>query len=229
MKKSSLLLSLGALALAGLSGQVFAQAAAPVAAPPTPPTFGAPVAGQCVLDTTNAIVTSKMGKAAIDRLGQLNGVVQSEITGLDTQLGADRKTLAAAQPAKTATQAVKDAFQTKAAAWEQRAQQLQGLAQQRDQELQYTRQAAMSAIFMKMVPQINAVVTAKGCSTVVSADSLVRYPVPGASDSQASFVYVNPAMDITSAVVQKLDATGELLPPFNRVDLSQQQGAAPAQ
>ena len=224
MKKSSLLITLSVLALAGVSGQVFAQAAP---ATPAPPTFGAPIAGQCVLDTNEAMSNSKMGKAAVDRLNQLNGVVQSEISGLSTQLDTDRKALQAAQPAKTATPAVVQAFQTKAQAWEQRAQQLQALAQQRDQEMQYTRQAAMSSIFMKMVPQISSVVTAKGCSTVVSADSLVRYPV-GSGETQSTFVYVNPAMDITSTVVQKLDATGELLPTFNRVDLSQQ-GAAPAQ
>ena len=231
MKKSSLLITLSVLAMAGVSGHVFAQTGAPAAAPavPTPPTFGAPVAGQCVLDANTAINSSKMGKAALDRLNQLGGVVQSEVTGLSTQLDTDRKALAAQQPAKTATAAVVQAFQAKANAWEERAQNLQNLVQQRNQEMQYTKQVAMSQVFMKMVPQINSVVTAKGCSTVVSADSLLHYEMNGANDTSSTFVYVNPAMDITNSVVQKLDATGELIPTFQRIDLSQQQGAAPAQ
>lgn len=226
MKKSSLLITFSVVALVGISGQAFAQTAA---APIAPPTFGAPTAGQCVFDTNAAINNSKMGKAALDRINQLAGVVQSELTTQGTQIDADRKALEAAQPPKTATAAVTQAFQVKAQAWEQRAQALQALVDQRQQEMQATKQVAFSNIFNRMVPQINAVVTAKGCSTVVSADSLVRYMPPGANDASQAVVYVNPAMDITSAVVQKLDATGELLPTFQRYDLSQQQGAAPAQ
>ena len=233
MKKSSLLITLSVLSMAAMTGQVLAQAAAPVAAPalPTPPTFGAPLAGQCVLDTGTAISDSAMGKAASTRLQQLGGIVQSELSTDETSLDTEGKALADQQKAATAptaTTAVKQAFSTKAQAWEQKRQILQAKAQQRQQEMQETAQSARQAIFVKMIPQINAVVTAKGCSTVVSADSLVSYTMPGANNTATSFVYVNPAMDITSAVVQKLDATGDVLPPFQRVDLSQQ-GAAPAQ
>jgi len=240
MKKSSLLITLSVVALAGLSSQVFAQAAKPVAAAPTapvqatptPPTFGAPITGQCVLDTTTAMANSAMGKAASDRLVQLKGVVDSELGQAGTALDAEYKALSDQQKAATAptaTAAVKQAWQAKASAWEQKRQAFQATVQQRNQEMQYTQQEVMQAVFQKMIPQINSVVTAKGCSTVVAADSLLHYDVNGANNTTSTFVYVNPAMDITSAVVQKLDATGELLPTFQRVDLSQQQGAAPAQ
>lgn len=235
MKKSSLLITLSVLSMAALTGQVFAQAAAPAApaapALPTPPTFGAPLAGQCVLDTSEAMANSAMGKAAVARLQQLQGVVDSELAPDSTALDTEYKSLSDQQKAATAptaTAAVKQAFAAKAQGWEQKRQAFQEKSQQRSQEMQYTQQGVMQAVFQKMIPQINAVVTAKGCSTVVAADSLLHYSVNGANNQPSTFVYVNPAMDITSAVVQKLDATGELLPTFQRADLSQQ-GGAPAQ
>ncbi len=243
MKKTQLLLIASVMVLAAATGQANAQAAKPAAAPaaaaaapaaptpPTPPTFGAPIAGQCVLDEQEGIATSAMGRAAADRLIQLKAIVDSELSNESQALETEYKTLSTTQKAQSATPAGKTAWEAKANAWGQKRQAFEAKVQQRSQEMQYTRQEVMQAIFQKMIPQINAVVTQKACSSVVSADSLLHYDMTSNTNgqqTQSSFVYVNPAMNITSAVVQKLDAAGEVLPAFDRVHLDDNQGRAPA-
>ena len=234
MKKTSLLLIVSAFALAtaAVSAQAATPAAAPMAAtapaPVTPPSFGAPVPGECVLDTQQAMGNSAMGKAASDRLVQLKAMVDSELSPEGTALETEYKTLAAQQKASSATAAGKAAWEQKAQGWSEKRDAFQRKVQLRQQEMQATQQEVLQAIFQKMIPQINAVVTQKSCSSVVSADSLLHYDTTsntGGAPVQSSFVYVNPAMDITTAVVAKLDSSGEFLPPFDRAHLDQQQGA----
>jgi Skp family chaperone for outer membrane proteins len=226
MKKANLFLIAGLAALT--AGVANAQT------PPTPPTFGAAIPGQCVLDEQAAMTNSAIGKAASQRLVQLKSVVDGELQQQGTALETEYKTLAAGQAAQSATPAGKTAWENKAQAWAKKRDAFQAKVQQRQQEMQYTQQEVMAAIFSKLIPNINAVVTQKGCSTVVSASSLLSYDstTPGADGKPVSskFTYVNPAMDITSAVVQKIDSTGELLPAFDRVSLDQPaaQGAAAA-
>ena len=220
MKHTKMLLLAGAAAL--VAGAAQAQTAA---TPPTPPTFGAPIQGQCVLDVQQAMVDSTMGKAAQDRLGQLKAVVDSELQQQASALEAEMKSLQAQQ--KTVTPATKSALEAKAQAWGQKRDAFQAKVQQRQQEMQYTQQETMAILFQKMVPHINSVVTAKGCATVVQADSLLHYDAPGANNGPSTtFVYANPAMNITSAVVQKMDTSGDTLPQIDRVSLDQQQAQA---
>ena len=224
MKKSSLFLIAGVLAMTvAVSAQAatpVATAAAPAAAPmtpPPPPTFGAPIAGECVLDMQGAIMQSAMGKAGIQRLTQLNAAVQAELSPEQDALETTYNQLVAQKKAAT-TPAQQKALQTAAQGFYEKRDALQAKGQQRQQEMQATQQKMMQTIGMKLIPQINAVVTQRGCSTVVSADAMVRY----GTGQDTSFTYVNPAMDITSAVVQKLDATGEVLPPFDREHMPDQ-------
>ena len=234
MKKASLfLIASAAVLMAGAGTQVLAQAAAPAAAPaaPTPPTFGAAVPGQCVLDEQTAMSTSNMGKSASDRLVQLKGQVDAELGAEGKAIEDEYKALAASQKTSDATPAGKTAWEGKAQAWEEKRQKFQAKVQQRNQEMQYTQQEVMQAIFQKMIPQINAVVTAKSCATVLSADSLLHYDMTAntnGSPTQTSFLYANPAMNITTDVVAKMNASGETLPAFDRVKLDQPAaGAAP--
>ncbi len=223
MKKSSLTLLVSVMALAGATAAV-AQTAAP-----TPPTFGTAVAGQCVLDEQTAMGTSNMGKAASDRLQQLKAAVDSELQPEATSLETEYKTLQTEQKTAT-TPAAKQAFDQKAAAWSDKRDQFQQKAQLRQQEMQVTQQQVLAAIFQKMIPSINAVVTQKQCATVMSADSLLHYEAPAATAGAepTSFVYANPASNITSDVVAKMNASGETLPAFDRAHLDQRGGAAPA-
>jgi Skp family chaperone for outer membrane proteins len=234
MKKASLfLIASAAVLMAGAGTQVLAQAAAPASAPaaPTPPTFGAAVPGQCVLDEQTAMSTSNMGKSASDRLVQLKGQVDAELGAEGKAIEDEYKALAASQKTSAATPAGKTAWEGKAQAWEEKRQKFQAKVQQRNQEMQYTQQEVMQAIFQKMIPQINSVVTAKSCATVISADSLLHYDMTANTNgaaTQTSFLYANPAMNITTDVVAKMNASGETLPPFDRVKLDQPAaGAAP--
>lgn len=232
MKKTSLFLIASAAVLMCGAGQAMAQAAAAAPTPPAPPTFGAAVPGQCVLDEQTAMSNSAMGKAASDRLVQLKGVVDSELGAEGKAIEDEYKQLTATQKTSAATPAGKTAWEGKAQAWEGKRQAFQAKVQQRNQEMQYTQQEVMQSIFQKMIPQINAVVTAKGCATVLSADSLLHYEMSAntnGSPTQTSFLYANPAMNITTDVVNKMNATGETLPSFDRVKLDQPAaGAAPA-
>ncbi len=223
MKKSSLTLLVSVLALAGATAAT-AQTA-PTA--PTPPTFGAPVPGQCVLDEQAALTTSNMGKAAIDRLGQLKSNVDAELQPEATALETEYKSLQVEQKAAQ-TPAAKTAFDQKAAAWSDRRDALQQKMQQRQQEMQVTQQQVFSAIGQKMIPAVNAIVTQKQCATVIASDSLLHYDAPAATGGEpVSIVYANPAMNITTDVVAKMNASGETLPPFERANLSRGP-AAPA-
>ncbi len=214
MKKTSLTLLVSVMALAG------ATAAVAQTTPPAPPTFGAAAPGQCVLDEQTALATSNMGKAASDRLQQLKAGVDSELQPEATALETEYKSLQAKQKAAT-TPALKQSFDQEAAAWSDRRDQFQQKAQQRQQEMQATQQNVLQMIFQKMIPSINTVVTQKQCSTVISADSLLHYEGPGASAGAdpVSFVYANPAENITANVVAAMNASGETLPPFDRAHL----------
>ncbi len=227
MKKSSLsLLAASAMALA-LAGSAYAQ----TAATPTPPTFGAPVAGQCVLDEQTALSTSDMGKAASDRLVQLKAQVDSELQPEATSIETEYKNLQQTQKTAAAAPATKTQWEQRAASWSDKRDQFQQKMQLRQQEMQATQQEVLQAIFQKMIPSINGVVTQKQCATVISADSLLHYDSASntnGQETQASFVYANPAMDITKDVVAKMNATGDRLPNFDRANLAQQQGAPAA-
>lgn len=230
MKKISFVALAGILAMTA-AGHALAQApaatpAAPAAAtPPTPPSFGAPVPGQCVLDTASAMATSKLGMQASNRLLQLKAQVDAELSGEGEAIQNEYSTLAASQKAQSATAAGKTAWEGKAQAWSQKRDAFQQKVQQRNQEMQYTQQEVMQVVFQKMIPRINDVVTQKSCSMVVQSDGLLHYDAPGPNNESTTFTYVNPAMDITTAVVQKMDAAGEQLPSFDRVHLDQQQAA----
>ncbi len=238
MKKSSLFIAAAAMALTALSAQAApapapaaAAPATPVAAPPPPPTFGAATQGQCVLDVSTAMATSKIGKSASDRLGQLGAVVKSELTTDDTNLSNEYKTLMAGQKAASATPAGKSQWDAKYQAFGQKYEDFQKKQQQRSQEMQLTQQSVMGWIFNQMIAPINQVVSARGCSTVINSDSLLHYSLPDSNgQAQADFLYTNPSMNITSDVVAKLDAANVTLPQFDRANLDQpaQGAAAPA-
>jgi Skp family chaperone for outer membrane proteins len=232
MKKSSLLLIASVLVMtAAASAQAATPAAPSVQAAPAmsapavvPPTFGAAIPGQCVLDEQAALASSKMGQAASGRLTQLAAMVKAELSPDNDRLNATVAALSAQQKAAT-TPALQKALDAKVQAFYADRDAFQKKADLRQQEMQATQQQVLQRIFQEMIPQINAVVTQRGCSTVTSADSLVHYEM-GTPQSPSNFLYVNPSMDITQAVVAKMDATGEILPAFERAHLDPSQAGA---
>lgn len=231
MKKSSLLIAAAVMAVTAFGAQAATPAApapAPAATtpPPPPPTFG--TSGQCVLDVNAAMQNSKLGQAAGARMEQLAGVVKSELDPKGAALQKDLDALKAAQTAASAanaTPAAKSAADAKLKTVGPEYDAFQQLTSQRKQELQYTQQQVLGWIFDQMVGPINQVVTARGCSMVITADSLLHVTTSDSTgQNQSEVLYANTSLNITNDVVAKLDAANIQLPQFDRADLSQQQG-----
>jgi outer membrane protein len=147
---------------------------------------GAPLAGICTYSAQVVLGTSTAGTAANQRLATLSQQVTSQLQSTASQLDADGKTLAAQKATLAAA-----VYQQKLAALQQRAQDLRTLAQTKNAQLERTRDIAVGQISAATIPLINAAVAAHRCSIVV--------------DKGATYT-VNPAMDITPEIVQKLNA-----------------------
>jgi Skp family chaperone for outer membrane proteins len=175
----------------------------PAAAAPNFPT-GAPIAGVCVLSNEGVVYGSTVGKFMISRLQQLSAQVDAELNGEQTQLQTDAKALEA-QRGK-----IPDAqFQQQGAAIQQRAGLLQRKAQLRQREVSATQEKALQRIGTEAEPIVRQTFQQRSCSLLFS---------------QSALVYPAPAMDITPAVIQGLNAKIQQF-PFDREHLDQQTGA----
>jgi outer membrane protein len=184
----------GAAALLMLSAvQASAQTAshkpaAPVAAPAgTTINYGPPITGVCVFSNEGALGLSSVGKAAATRLQQLRAQASAELSGEQASLQEDIKAFQAKRASLT-----QDQIQAQGAPLEERAQALNQKATQRQHELEYTAQHARARVEQAMEPLVRAVFEERHCSLLLSGDAVMA---------------ANPAMDITRAVVTRLDAT----------------------
>jgi outer membrane protein len=208
MKLSSFAaLGIGSLAALGCATSALAQAK-PAAAPAVAaPIITATVPGVCVLSREGLIGASTVGKYVQTRMGQLGNQVNAELSGEQTSLQADAKTLdgkkATLQPAQ---------YQQQGQALQQRATALQEKAQQRDRELQATEQKAVARVLQEASPLVGDVVKQKACGLVLDANSVLAG---------------NPAMDITPVVVQALNGKMTQF-EFEREHLDAQAGAPQA-
>jgi outer membrane protein len=196
MKTNSILIgSAAAIAALGCASAALAQAkpaarpaaAAPAAAAPTPAAVNltANVPGVCILQREALLAGSTVGKFVQTRLGQLQSQVQAELNAEGTTLQADAKSL----EAKKATLAPA-AYQQQGAALQQRAEALQAKANQRDQELEATRQKALQHVWSEAVPLITDVVKAKNCAVVFDGNAIM---------------VANNEMDVTPGVMTALN------------------------
>jgi Skp family chaperone for outer membrane proteins len=208
MKLSSFAaLGIGSLAALGCATSALAQAK-PAAAPAVAaPLITATVPGVCVLSREGLIGASTVGKYVQTRMGQLGNQVNAELSGEQTSLQADAKTLdgkkATLQPAQ---------YQQQGQALQQRATALQEKAQQRDRELQATEQKAVARVLQEASPLVGDVVKQKACGLVLDANSVLAG---------------NPTMDITPVVVQALNGKMTQF-EFEREHLDAQAGAPQA-
>jgi Skp family chaperone for outer membrane proteins len=163
-----------------------AQTAAPQAAPPFNPTYGAPIAGVCVFSQTQAIGRSQAGVSAGGQLERLSQSVQSDLAAQRTALIAQGKALAAEKAKLSAAE-----YARRTSDLEQRAQAFDRLANTRSAQLRQTRTIALGQIGAAMTPILAASVTSHRCGLVLDA---------GATYGS------NAAMDLTAGVVQKLNA-----------------------
>jgi outer membrane protein len=162
-------------------------AAASVAPAGTTINYGPPITGVCVFSNEGALGASAVGKAAATRLQQLRAQASAELSGEQTSLQEDIKAFQAKRASLT-----QDQIQAQGQPLEERAQALNQKATQRQRELEYTAQHARLRVEQTMEPLVRAVFEERHCSVLLSGDAVMA---------------TNPAMDITSAVVTRLNAT----------------------
>lgn len=187
---------LGAFALATLTaGAASAQEAQ------APINHGPVVTGVCVYNPARVLGQSTAGQSlrqGMQRLAEeVRGELQPYVSAIQTE----------AQQLQQGGQAA-DPDGSRAQAWQQRVQEAQQLEQTREQELRYTEAVQTQTIGAAAGPLIAAAYQEKGCSILMSRDAV--------------FI-VNPAMDITETVLQRLNAQLPSLPAFNRMQVPAQQ------
>ncbi|MBB4797855.1 outer membrane protein [Brevundimonas bullata] len=189
------LFAIGAFAIASLAASsALAQAQGPANPGPVIP-------GVCVYFNQQALAQSTVGQAVQTRMEQLAQEVQGEIAPYATQLQTEYQALqqgAATIPA--------DQLNQRRQALQQRAQEAQQLEQTRDNELRYTLGEQRKKISEAIEPILVAVYQEKGCGILVDRESV--------------FI-MNPAMDVTSLVIQRLNAALPTL-SFNRMPVPAQ-------
>ena len=173
------LFAIGAFAIASLAASsALAQAQGPANPGPVIP-------GVCVYFNQQALAQSTVGQAVQTRMEQLAQEVQGEIAPYATQLQTEYQALQ--QGASTIPA---DQMNQRRQALQQRAQEAQQLEQTRDNELRYTLAEQRKKISEAIEPILVAVYQEKGCGILVDRESV--------------FI-MNPAMDVTPLVIQRLN------------------------
>lgn len=189
------LFAIGAFAIASLAAS---SALAQSQGPANP---GPAIPGVCVYFNQQALAQSTVGQAVQARMEQLAKDVQGEIAPYATQLQTEYQALqqgAATIPA--------DQLNQRRQALQQRAQEAQQLEQTRDNELRYTLGEQRRKISEAIEPILTAVYQEKGCGIMIDRESV--------------FI-MNPAMDVTPLVIQRLNAALPTL-NFNRLPVPAQ-------
>jgi outer membrane protein len=193
----------GAVALA--SGSAALAQTADGAAPAI--TYGAPIAGLCTLSIDGVIGGSTVGKYVDSRLQQIGAQVQAELSGEKSAIDTEARTLESQRATLD-----QSSFEQRVAALQVRQNALERKAQLREREMQATQQQAVGRVLNEMKPLIAGAAQAQRCAIV---------------EDRSSVIMVNPAMDLSPAVVTALN--GKLTQfAFERTRLDQPQaGAAP--
>ena len=189
------LIAIGAFALASLT------ASAALAQTQGPANPGPAIPGVCVYFNQRVLAQSTVGQAVQTRMEPLAQEVQGELQPYATAIQTEAQALqqgAATIPADQMNQR-RQALQTRI----QEAQQLEGT---RDNELRYTLAQQRQKISEAIEPLLVAVYQEKGCGIMIDRESV--------------FI-MNPAMDVTDTVIQRLNAQLPTL-SFNRMPVPAQ-------
>ena len=189
------LFAIGAFAIASLAAS---SALAQTQGPANP---GPAIPGVCVYFNQRVLAQSTVGQAVQTRMEQLAQEVQGELQPYATAIQTEAQALqqgAATIPADQMNQR-RQQLQTRI----QEAQQLEGT---RDNELRYTLAQQRQKISEAIEPLLVAVYQEKGCGIMIDRESV--------------FI-LNPAMDVTDTVIQRLNAQLPTL-SFNRMPVPAQ-------
>ncbi|MBX9615859.1 MAG: OmpH family outer membrane protein [Brevundimonas sp.] len=184
------LLAIGAVALASLVGS------AAVAQTQGPQNPGPVIPGVCVYFNQRLLAQSTVGQAVQARMEQLAGEVQGELSPYGAAIQTEIQTLQAGGQAA-------DPDGSRRTAVQQRIQEAQLLEQTRQDELRYTLSEQRRLISVTVEPILVAVYQERGCGILLDRESV--------------FI-VNPAMDITDTVIQRLNTALPTL-SFNRLPI----------
>ncbi|MBD7940200.1 OmpH family outer membrane protein [Brevundimonas guildfordensis] len=183
------LIAIGAFALASLT------ASAALAQSQGPANPGPAIPGVCVYFNQRVLAQSTVGQAVQTRMEQLAQEVQGELQPYATAIQTEAQALqqgAATIPA--------DQMNQRRQALQQRIQEAQQLEATRDNELRYTLAQQRQKISEAIEPILVAVYQEKGCGIMIDRESV--------------FI-MNPAMEVTDTVIQRLNAQLPTL-SFNR-------------
>ncbi len=193
------ILTISAFALTSLlATTVLSTAASAQTAGPANP--GPAIPGVCVYFNQQLLATSTAGQSVQTRMEQLATEVQGELAPYGTTIQAEITRLQSGGAA--VTDADRQAVQT-------RIQEAQQLEQTRENELRYTLSEQRRLISAAVEPLLVAVYQERGCGILVDRESV--------------FI-LNPAMDITPTVIERLNTQLPSL-SFNRLPVPVQQPA----
>ncbi|WP_298743213.1 OmpH family outer membrane protein [uncultured Brevundimonas sp.] len=188
-------LALGAFALAMLTAS---------AASAQDQNFGPAIPGVCVYHHDRLLAQSTAGQSVAAGMQRLGQEVQTELAPFEQFVQGEVQALQ--QGRSTIPQ---DQFAQREQALNTRVQEARQLAQTRDNELRYTQAVQLQQIAEAADPVILALYAERGCGILISRETVLR---------------VNPAMDITEAAIQRVNAALPSL-SFTRMAVPAQQPA----
>jgi Skp family chaperone for outer membrane proteins len=184
------ILAIGAFALASL---VASAAAAQTQGPQNP---GPVIPGVCVYFNQQLLATSTAGQSVQARMEQLATEVQGELAPYATAIQTEITSLQQGGQAADPDGARRTALQA-------RITEAQTLEQTRQDELRYTLSEQRRLISAQVEPILVAVYQERGCGILIDRESV--------------FI-LNPAMDVTDVVIQRLNTALPTL-TFNRMPI----------
>jgi Skp family chaperone for outer membrane proteins len=178
--------------LAGATAALALSAAPASAQPALAPTYGPPTPGVCLFAQAEALSHSKAGVSADQQLKQFAVGIEAELTAERSAIYNDDRALAAQRASLSAAD-----YQQRTEQLRQRYAELDHTRSLRDAQLNLTRNQAAEQVMKVLKPSLADTITARKCSFV-----LERSVTYGAAD----------ALDITGAVIQRMDALLSFVP-----------------
>ncbi|SFS73275.1 OmpH family outer membrane protein [Brevundimonas viscosa] len=194
------ILATSALAIAAV---LFAGSAQAQAQQPAAVQHGAPIAGVCALNLQGVFARSTAGQGLNTRLQELQQEIAGELAPYQQTIEAEDQALSGAGASLSDTER-----QQRGQALQQRFAEFQQLRQTRLQELEYTEFMQRRALGAAVDPIVAAVYQERGCSILLN---------------RAEVFYLNPQMEISELVLQRLNQQLPSLPAFNRMPVPVQQ------
>lgn len=193
------ILATSALAIAAV---LFAGSAQAQAQQPTVQ-HGAPIAGICALNLQGVFARSTAGQGLNARLQELQQEIAGELAPYQQTIEAEDQALSTSGASLPEAER-----QQRTQALQQRFAEFQQLRQTRLQELEYTEFMQRRALGAAVDPIVAAVYQERGCSILLN---------------RAEVFYLNPQMEISELVLQRLNQQLPSLPAFNRMPVPVQQ------